>query len=85
MSEAVEPTTLEALMHYLVTPLVSTPEEIVVTEVSEGDEVKVRLEVAEGDLGRVIGRQGRTIQGLRALLTLAGKQSGHTATLDLID
>ena len=85
MSEAVEPTTLEALLHYLVTPLVSAPEEIAVTEVSEDDAITIQLEVAEGDLGRVIGRQGRTIQSLRSVLSLASKQSGQEVTLELMD
>jgi hypothetical protein len=85
MSNQPEQTQMEALVLYLVKPLVSNPEEIVVTEVPGEDRAVVQVEVAASDVGRVIGRQGRVIQSLRTLLALASKSLNQPVSLELID
>ena len=86
MSEQ-EPTQLEDLVHYLVEPLVTTPEAITITELPEPKDgaTVVQIEVDEKDVGRVIGRQGRVIRSLRGLMTLASRSMERPVTLDLID
>ncbi len=82
-----ELTLLEDLVLYLVEPLVSLPDEVIVTETpgSDGDPSIVRVEVAAKDVGRVIGRQGRVIQSLRTLLSLSSETLGQAVEIDLVD
>ncbi|MEL6182219.1 MAG: KH domain-containing protein [Myxococcota bacterium] len=82
-----ELTQLEDLVHYLVEPLVNDPNAIRVTEVSDTkkDATVVRLTVAQDDIGRVIGRQGRVIRSLRSLMSLASRSLNQPVELDLVD
>ena len=50
-----------------------------------GDQTVVELEVAQPDLGKVIGRQGRTARAIRTLLTAAGQKSRRRYVLDIVD
>jgi len=64
--------------------LVEHPDQIEVEEVNEGGATVLRLHVADSDLGRVIGRQGRTAKSLRRVL--AGAQHGqHRFVLDIAE
>lgn len=64
--------------------LVEHPDQIEVEEVKEGAVTVLRLRVAESDLGRVIGRQGRTARALRK--TLAAAQRGRIQfVLDIVE
>jgi predicted RNA-binding protein YlqC (UPF0109 family) len=49
------------------------------------DDDVIELEVAEGDVGKVIGRQGRNVRALRTLLSAAGVRARKRYTLDVID
>jgi hypothetical protein len=49
------------------------------------DDSVIELEVAEGDVGKVIGRQGRTVRAMRTLLSAAGTRARKRYTLDVID
>ena len=65
--------------------LVDLPDEVVVREV-EGEQVTVlELRVAPSDLGKVIGKQGRTAAALRTLAATAGEKEGKTVTLEFRD
>lgn len=61
------------------------PDAIRVTETVQGAATLVELFVAPGDLGRVIGRQGRTAAALRTLAAAAGEHEGKPATLEIRD
>lgn len=77
MKEAVE---------LIVKHLVSEPDEVDVREVERGDKKTViELRVAQPDIGKVIGRQGRTIKSLRSLLHAAGIKHDRRYQLDLIE
>ncbi len=74
------------LVLYLVRLLVDRPEVVRVEEVDEGDGVlRLRLHVAEGDRGRVIGRGGRMVQALRTLARAAGARQERRVLLELAD
>lgn len=65
--------------------LVDRPEEVSVEMVDEDDAEVAELTVAPDEMGRVIGRQGRTVQALRALLDAAGEKYGQTYELEILE
>ncbi|MFQ5350251.1 MAG: KH domain-containing protein [Thermoanaerobaculia bacterium] len=65
--------------------LVDEPEEVSVEEVPFRGGRMLTLHVAEDDLGIVIGRQGRTVRALRALLTLRGERDGEQYELEIAE
>ena len=73
---------VRVLIEYVAKSLVDAPEEVFVEQV-DGDVIE--LEVAENDVGKVIGRQGRTARALRALVSAAGIRARKRYTLEIID
>ncbi|MEE8278560.1 MAG: KH domain-containing protein [Thermoanaerobaculia bacterium] len=65
--------------------IVDEPGEVVVDEIPGRDSVLLELQVATEDLGKVIGRQGRTIRALRSLLAARGTQDGERYELELVE
>jgi hypothetical protein len=63
--------------------LVDRPERVSVRERREGDLVRLDLAVAPEDRGRVIGRRGRTVDALRALLAAAARRRGERVQLEV--
>ena len=75
---------MKELIEYLAKNLASKPEEVKVTEEVEEDRVVLKLEVAEDDKGRIIGRQGRVAQAMRVLLRVAAVKNGARAVLEIV-
>ena len=76
---------MKELVEYIAKSIVSHPEEVRVTEEEEGDgRVILRLEVAEDDKGKVIGRHGHVAQSIRALVRVAAVKRGTRAMLDIV-
>ena len=69
------------LIEYLAKAMVSEPDEVNVVIEDDGD--LIELETADGDRGRVIGRQGRVAKALRAILNATA--DGHGVRLDIVD
>ena len=65
--------------------LVDSPETVSVEAVPDGDGTILRLRVAPSDLGKVIGRQGRTARSLRTILSAASMKVKHRFSLDIIE
>ena len=65
--------------------LTDRPDEILVVESEHKGTTLVELYVAPGELGRVIGKQGRTAAALRTLAATAGERLGKTVTLEIRD
>ena len=65
--------------------LASRPEDVEVDEFDRREQTIVELTMAPGDLGRVIGRQGRTATALRTLAAAAGELDGEKAVVDFRD
>lgn len=57
--------------------LATRPEAVSVTETTEGDSIVIELRLAEEDLGRMIGREGRTARALRAFASAAGRKQNR--------
>ena len=73
------------VVEYLAKALVDTPEEVKVTEERDGDYVSVRLDVAEGDWGKVIGRGGRIATSIRSLVKVAAVREDVRVKLEIGD
>jgi len=65
--------------------LVDRPDQVSVRVVQEDDADVAELSVAPEEMGRVIGRQGRTVQALRTLLDVAGDKQGRAYDLEILD
>ncbi len=76
---------MKALVEEIAKALVDNPDEVSVREV-EGEQVTVlELRVAPGDLGKVIGKQGRTARSIRTLLGAAGMKLNRRFTLEILE
>ena len=75
------------LVEFLAKSLVDHPDEVRVhtRDRSRDQQTVIELEVAPGDLGKVIGRQGRTARAIRTILAAAGQKSRRRYTLDILD
>lgn len=76
---------LRELVDFLARGLVDHPEEVEVEEVSEPDALVFELKVAEEDLGKVIGKQGRTAKALRTILSAASAKSRRRVVLEILE
>ncbi len=76
---------MRELIEYIAKALVDNPEEVSVSEV-EGEVTSViELRVAKSDLGKVIGKEGRTARAMRTLLTAASTKIRKRAVLEIIE
>ena len=82
--QAIEPA-LRDLVDYLARGLVDHPEQVEVEEVEEPDALVYELKVAEEDLGKVIGKQGRTAKALRTILSAASAKTRRRVILEILE
>jgi predicted RNA-binding protein YlqC (UPF0109 family) len=75
---------VKELVEFVAQNLVSKPDEVKVEEVDGGRQTVIELTVAEGDVGKVIGRQGRTARAIRSLLKVAAAKQGKRAVLEIL-
>ena len=76
---------MKELLLYIAKNLVDDPDQVTVTE-SEGEDGKVlQLHVAPGDMGKVIGRQGRIAKEIRTVVKTAAPRTGEKVTVDIVD
>ncbi len=76
---------MKELIHYIVTALVDHPDEVQVKETEQDDTIVVELKVAKGDLGKVIGKQGRTARAMRSLLSAAAGKINKRSRLEIME
>lgn len=65
--------------------LAGEPDMVQVDEIADGKNVRIEVRVADGDMGRVIGREGRTVKAIRSILFAAGHKHGKRFHLDLVE
>ena len=76
---------MKELLLYMAKNLVDEPESVTVTEI-ESDEGKVlELRVAAGDMGKVIGRQGRIAKEIRTIIKTVAQRTGEKVTVEIVD
>ena len=76
---------MRAVVEVVAKALVDRPEEVEVIESVRRGTTLVELYTAPGDMGKIIGRQGRTAAAIRTLVTLAAEKAGLRAQLDIVD
>jgi predicted RNA-binding protein YlqC (UPF0109 family) len=80
-----EDATATAVLTYLARALADEPDAVVVETEERRGGLRLRLHVAPEDMGRVIGRRGRTAQAIRALVGAAAAHDGAQASVDIVD
>ncbi|MGL6278081.1 MAG: KH domain-containing protein [Gaiella sp.] len=74
---------MEELLVWVARGLVDEPDAVRVERVDDGDLVLLRLHVADGDVGKVIGRQGRVVRALRTVVNAAGGREHRRTVLEI--
>ncbi|MBS3753463.1 MAG: KH domain-containing protein [Anaerolineales bacterium] len=76
---------MKKLIEYIARSLVNDPTQVEVTYRTHGDQVNYQLKVAQEDMGRVIGKNGRVANAMRTLVEVAVAQKGKQAKLDIVE
>lgn len=76
---------LKELIRAIAVELVDSPDDVQVTEVAGDHNSVIELRVAKDDIGKVIGKEGRTAQSMRTILTAVSTKLGRRAHLDIVD
>ena len=76
---------MKDLIERIAKALVDMPEEVQVSEVAGENTIAVELRVAKEDLGKVIGRKGRTAIAMRTILNAAGTKMGMRYVLEILE
>lgn len=76
---------IQELVKDIARALVDNPDQVEVSEIAGDHGMVVALKVAAADLGRVIGKQGRTARSLRTVLTAAGMKTHRRVSLDIVE
>jgi len=76
---------MKELLTYLIQNLVDHPDEVSVTEREAGGETIYEVRVADGDMGKVIGRQGRIIKEVRVLMKAVAQKKGKKISVEVLD
>ena len=75
---------MKEVIEYIAKSLVDDPSQVEVTEIRRGGTVILKLQVAQEDKGRVIGRNGRVANAMRSLLRVMGARQGKRVNLDIV-
>jgi len=77
---------VKELLEYIVKELVDSPDDVDITEEEEDERTVIfKLKVAEDDLGKVIGKKGRTANALRVLMRAASAKRGKASIVKIMD
>ncbi|VEN73897.1 conserved hypothetical protein [Candidatus Desulfarcum epimagneticum] len=76
---------MKDLIAYIAKALVDNPEEVVVSEIEGNQTSVIELQVAKEDLGKIIGKQGRTARSIRTILGAASAKIKKRSVLEIIE
>lgn len=74
---------MKQLVHFIVSRLTEKPDTVSVTEFQDGDTAVYKLVVAEDDKGKVIGKQGKVIKAIRAVVGAAAAKAGKKVAVEI--
>ena len=75
---------MKELIEYIAKSIVNLPDEVVVTEETDEQGIILKLQVADEDKGRVIGKQGRIAEAMRVLIRVKAAKAGTRASLEIL-
>jgi predicted RNA-binding protein YlqC (UPF0109 family) len=75
---------MKELIEYIARSIVNVPDSVVVTEEQTEQGITLKLQVADEDKGRVIGKQGRIAEAMRTLIRVKAAKAGTKATLEIL-
>lgn len=78
-------TIVKQFLEFIIRQLVEFPDEMMLSEIPSGKATIFRVQVRQTDVGRIIGRNGQTIQAIRALLASSAARHGQRATLEIVE
>ena len=76
---------MKELLTYIAQNLVEKPDEVSVTEREANGETVFEVRVADGDMGKVIGRQGRIVKEIRILMKAVAQRKGKKVSVEIMD
>ncbi|MDQ4006225.1 MAG: KH domain-containing protein [Actinomycetota bacterium] len=76
---------MKEVLEYLAQALVDEPDAVEVTEVNGERSVILQLKVAPDDMGKVIGKRGRTVKAMRSIVRAAGSRQGVTTLVEIVE
>ena len=77
--------TVKEFLEFVIRQLVEFPDEMMLSEIPSGKTTIFRVQLRQTDVGRIIGRNGQTIQAIRALLASSAARHGQRATLEIVE
>ena len=75
---------MKELVEFIAKSIVNAPDDVVVTEEETEEGITLKLQVADDDKGRVIGKQGRIAEAIRTLIRVKAAKAGTRAILEII-
>jgi len=75
---------MRELVEYIAKSIVNAPDDVQVTEEEDEQGIILKLQVADDDKGRVIGKQGRIAEAMRTLIRVKAAKAGTRATLEIV-
>jgi len=75
---------MKELVEYIAKSIVNAPDDVVVTEEESEEGITIKLQVADDDKGRVIGKQGRIAEAIRSLIRVKAAKAGTRASLEIV-
>lgn len=76
---------MKELLTYIAKNLVDNPDEVTVTERNTDAETVFEVRVADGDMGKIIGRQGRIVKEIRILMRAVAQRQGKNVSVEIMD
>jgi len=76
---------MKDLIEYIAKSLVDFPEKVNVAQIDGEKTVVYELRVGQGDLGKIIGKEGRTAKAIRTIITAASMKAGKRAVLEILE
>ncbi len=76
---------MKEVVEVIAKALVEKPDEVVVTEESNESGINIVLKVAQGDMGKVIGKQGRIAKAIRSIVKAASSKDDRKVNVDIVD
>ncbi len=75
---------MKELVEYIAKSIVNAPDDVVVTEEESEEGITLKLQVADDDKGRVIGKQGRIAEAIRSLIRVKAAKAGTRVSLEIL-